>query len=189
MSAVEPIREDEEVAEFANFLKEKCERDYVLFMTGVYTGLRVSDLLPLRAVDVQGAHLVVFEKKTNKIKRIVLHPQLKKILHDYTLDMKRTQLLFPSRKKGRNGKPRPLTRQRAYEILREAAVALSYEGKVGTHTMRKTFGFRYYKKYKDVAELQEIFGHESQNETLRYIGVMSERVEQKIYGLDRIAGI
>ena len=189
MSAVEPIREDEDLAAFANHLKQHNERDYVMFMVGVYTGLRISDILPLRVLDVEGAHLVLFEQKTEKMKRIILHPQLKRILHDYTMGMKRTELLFSSRKTGRNGKRRPITRQRAYEILKEAADALEFEGRIGTHTMRKTFGFRYYQQYKDVAELQEIFNHETQNETLRYIGVMSERIEQKIHGLDRIPGI
>ena len=189
MSAVEPIRDDEDLKAFINYLKEQSERDYVMFMVGILTGLRISDILPLRAVDVEGAHLVLHEKKTKKMKRIILHPQLKKVLKDYTMNMKRTDLLFPSRKTGRGGKLKPISRKRAYEILKLAAEDLGYKNRVGTHTMRKTFGFRYYQQYKDVAELMDIFNHSSQTETLRYIGVMSERIEQKIHGLDRIPGV
>ncbi|ARD47585.1 tyrosine-type recombinase/integrase [Sporosarcina sp. P33] len=189
MNSVEPIREDEDVVAMANYLKERNERDYVMFLVGIYTGLRISDILPLRAADVEKTHLVLFEKKTSKMKRIILHPQLKKVLRDYTMNMKRTQLLFPSRKTGRGKKQKPISRKRAYEILKSASEDLGFEIRIGTHTMRKTFGFRYYQQHKDVAELQEIYNHGSQTETLRYIGVMSERIEQKIYDMDRISGI
>lgn len=189
MSTVEPIRNEDELVAFINHLKDQSERDYVMFMVGILTGLRISDILPLRVLDVEGAHLVLQEKKTKKMKRIILHPQLKKILRDYTLSMKKTDLLFPSRKAGRAGKQKAISRKRAYEILKTAAEDLGYESSVGTHTMRKTFGFRYYQQYKDVAELQQIFNHSSQQETLRYIGVMSERIEQNIHELDRIKGI
>lgn len=30
---------------------------------------------------------------------------------------------------------------------------------MGTHTLRKTFGYWHYKQYKDVAILQDIFNH------------------------------
>lgn len=42
---------------------------------------------------------------------------------------------------------------------------------VGTHTLRKTFGYWHYKQYKDVAILQDIFNHSAPSITLRYIGI------------------
>ncbi|MFP3813497.1 tyrosine-type recombinase/integrase, partial [Bacillus sp. SIMBA_005] len=42
---------------------------------------------------------------------------------------------------------------------------------IGTHTLRKTFGYHFYKQTKDVAMLQEIFNHSDQRTTLRYIGI------------------
>lgn len=42
---------------------------------------------------------------------------------------------------------------------------------IGTHSMRKTFGYHYYKKTKDVALLMDLFNHSSQSVTLRYIGI------------------
>ncbi|RAP14991.1 hypothetical protein HS9_00315 [Bacillus velezensis] len=42
---------------------------------------------------------------------------------------------------------------------------------IGTHMLRKTFGYHFYKQTKDVAMLQEIFNHSDQRTTLRYIGI------------------
>ncbi|WP_313891136.1 tyrosine-type recombinase/integrase [Psychrobacillus sp.] len=180
MRSVEPIWEDEWVSIFAKYFRERKERDYVLFMTGVYIGLRVSDILPLRVSHIENTHLVIYEQKTGKLKRIILHPHLQRILKDYTAGMKRTDLLFPSRNRDRRGRLKPIGRKRAYEIIKEAAVTLEYEGNLGTHSMRKTFGIRYYRQYKDVAELKQIFNHTSEEETYRYLGILRERIESNI---------
>ncbi|BDP82253.1 hypothetical protein EfmAA290_29290 (plasmid) [Enterococcus faecium] len=42
---------------------------------------------------------------------------------------------------------------------------------IGTHTLRKTFGYHYYKKTRDIATLMFIFNHSSQAITKRYIGI------------------
>ena len=58
----------------------------------------------------------------------------------------------------------------AYKILRAAAEYVNLDD-IGTHTLRKTFGYHFYKQTKDVAMLQEIFNHSDQRTTLRYIGI------------------
>ncbi|MFL0366188.1 site-specific integrase, partial [Pseudobacillus sp. 179-B 2D1 NHS] len=44
--------------------------------------------------------------------------------------------------------------------------------------MRKTFGYHFYQRTKDVAMLQQIFGHSSPSITLRYIGINDEMVDR-----------
>lgn len=180
MRAMEPIREDEWFVAFAEALKEANERNYIMFMIGVYTGLRISDILPLRVVDVSGSHTVLLEKKTKKHKRIIMHPTLRRAISKYIEGMDRTDLLLPSRNKTKTGKEKPISRRQALHILQTTAKEIGYEGRMGTHSLRKTFGFRHYQQYKDVAELQIIFNHNNQYETLKYIGVMSERIEDGI---------
>lgn len=180
MSRVEPIRDDEWVVAFMDHFKKRSDRNYIMFMIGVYTGLRISDILPLRVADVTGSHLVLIEKKTKKQKRIIMHPTLKKVINEYVTDKKRTDFLFPSRERTKAGREKPISRRTALRILQDAAEEIGYTERIGTHSLRKTFGFRHYQQYKDVAELQIIFNHDSQNETLRYIGVMSEKIEQGI---------
>ena len=68
---------------------------------------------------------------------------------------------------------------KAYRIIRDAAMALRIEH-VGTHTMRKTFGYHYYQKTHDVATLMQIFNHSAPSITLRYIGIEREQIEDSL---------
>lgn len=69
-----------------------------------------------------------------------------------------------------------LDRFAAYEIIKTACKKAGIEGKIGTHTLRKTFGYHHYKKFKDVAILQKIFNHSSPSITLRYIGIEQDEI-------------
>ena len=71
------------------------------------------------------------------------------------------------------------TRERAYQIIHEAAEELGIDN-VGTHTMRKTFGYKYYNKTKDVGTLQKMFNHSSPAITLRYIGIEQAELDDAL---------
>lgn len=85
--------------------------------------------------------------------------------------------------KSREGKNKPITRVRAYEILKNAASELGIN-EVGTHTMRKTFGYQNYQREKDVAMLQDIFNHSSPYITLKYIGVNQDAIDMTMKNID-----
>lgn len=64
MNTVEPIRDFDLIQDIADYLKDNRERDYVLFMTGIYIGRRISDILPLKVRDVKDKdHIYIREKK------------------------------------------------------------------------------------------------------------------------------
>ena len=90
--------------------------------------------------------------------------------------MKPNEYLFKSQ--GRIN--RPITTTQAYRIIKKCAnnVAIS---EVGTHTMRKTFGYFHYKQFHDVAMLQKIFNHSSPSITLKYIGIEQDEIDQSYY--------
>lgn len=178
MKYVEPIREKDKVREISHILLERSERDMVMFMLGVYTGLRISDILKLRKKMVVGTHIVLKEQKTKKGKRVLIVPELRRILKNYTADMNDNDYLFASRQ-GRN---RPITRVRAYDILRTAAQEAGLTS-IGTHTLRKTFGYHMYQDHKDPAMLQDIFNHSSQYITLKYIGVNQDAIDTAMKSL------
>lgn len=173
MKFVEPIRSKEKVRELREYFATQNERDLLLFECGIHTGLRISDLLQLRKRTVVGTHIRLKEQKTGKIKKILIVPELKKKLKKYIENMEDDQFLFCSRQ----GKNKPITRVRAYAILREAAEAVGLSN-IGTHTLRKTFGYHFYQEHRDVAMLQEIFNHSSEYITLRYIGVNQDAVDE-----------
>lgn len=170
MNTVEPIRDEKVVIDFADYLKGKNERNFVLFMSGIYLGLRISDILPFRVRDVKNAdYIFMTEKKTKKKSRIKINDELKQIYKEYIVGMRDYEFLFqPSRGKNRN---RHITRQRVWQILNEAADEFNYTDPIGCHTLRKTFGYMLYEDTRDVAALQDIFNHSSQKYTMRYIGV------------------
>ena len=90
--------------------------------------------------------------------------------------MNNEDYLFTSRKG-----TKPITRVQAYRILNEVADKLDV-AEVGTHTLRKTFGYWHYQQYKDVAILQDIFNHSSPSVTLRYIGITDDIKDKTIEG-------
>lgn len=185
MRYVEPIREKDWLQEFLEHFKKNNMRDYVLFMVGIHTGLRISDILPLKKKDVLGTHISLVEKKTGKPKRFIISPELRKVLDIYIRDLKNQDYLFKSQKKTNTGKAKPIDRTRAYRILKEAAEEIGYPEPLGTHSMRKTFGYNFYEKYKEVASLMKIFNHSKETTTLFYIGVGQDDLDEKMAGLYR----
>jgi integrase len=83
MNFVQPIRDSEKVEAIKKYLKEHNERNYLLFLIGINTGLRISDILKLKVGDVKGTHISIREKKTGKQKRIRITPSLKRELNRY----------------------------------------------------------------------------------------------------------
>ena len=184
MNFVQPIRDVEKVREVRAILSEKSARNEFLFCFGIYTGLRISDILRLKVKDVRGrSALYIIEQKTqktrkkNSAKRIPILPELRKVMDRYITNLPDDQYLFKSRQ-GRNS---PITRVQAYNILREAAKDAGLQ-EIGTHTMRKTFGYHIYQSTKDVALLQDIFGHSADYITKKYIGVNQDAIEAA-YGM------
>jgi integrase len=175
-NAVEPIRDVEKIQEIKNYLLTRSHRDYFLFVFGINSGLRISDILPLKVLDVlHTKHLKVREKKTGNARKIVITNALKKEIEKYTKELADSDFLFPSRKGGK-----PIHRVHAWQIIHDAAKACGVEGAIGTHTLRKTFGYHFYQRFKDVAMLQYIFGHSSPSVTLRYIGINDDMVDEAL---------
>ena len=75
-----------------------------------------------------------------------------------------------------NNEYKPITRDMAYKVLREAADHVGIRYKVGTHTLRKTCGYHYYRQTHDIVTLQIWFNHRNASDTLRYIGVTKDSV-------------
>lgn len=173
MNFVEPIRNPDMILAIERHLKEQSERNYILFLIGVYCGLRISDILQLRVSNVQGNVIKLREKKTGKERKIQIHRNLKKPLMEYIKDKPAEEFLI----KSREGYNKPITRDMAYKILKGLTDYIDIDS-IGTHSMRKTFGYHYYKGTKDVATLQKIFNHSSEAITLKYIGITQDNIDE-----------
>jgi integrase len=172
-NTVEPIRDAEQIRSMKEVLLHRSYRDYFLFVFGINSGLRISDILPLRVMDVKYANqFKIREQKTGKERKIRISGTLKAEIEKYTAAKADSDYLFPSRKG--NG---PINRIQAWQLLNAAAREVGIEGAIGTHTLRKTFGYHFYQMTKDVAMLQQILGHSAPSVTLRYIGINDDMVD------------
>ncbi|MDR3230664.1 MAG: site-specific integrase [Synergistaceae bacterium] len=152
----------------------KNPRDLLLFVMGINTALRISDLLPLTVGHIRNENgelrplVTLRENKTGKLKQFPLNDSILSILKEYLEldeDMDDASFLFASNKGGA-----PITRTHAWRILSGAAQQAGLDD-VGTHTLRKTFGYHAYRKTKDLGLVQKLLNHSSSRETLRYIGI------------------
>lgn len=166
MQVVQPIREQEKIEQIQAVLKEQSIRDWLLFTIGINSGLHLSDLLFLRVSDVKDRSVVsIKEEKTGKVKTFQLSPQLKAFIKEYIQYMDENAYLFPSQRTGN-----PIKRIRVYRILNEAAKQVGLND-IGTHTLRKTYGYHYYLRTKNVSVLRDLFNQSAPSVTLKYIGV------------------
>lgn len=173
MNSVQPIRDMELVNDIADYLKGRSERDYMMFLFGIYSGLRISDILKLRVRDVKGKNRITLrEKKTGKERSFPINAALKSKIKKYVADKEDYVYLFRSRQ----GKNRPISRQQAYNIIRKAGEEFGLY-KLGTHTLRKTFGYHLYRQTKDAVTIQKILNHASVEITMRYIGVTQDTMD------------
>jgi integrase len=179
MNLVQPIREKDLIQEIKKWLKDKNERNYILFLLGIHTGFRISDILRLRVKDVQGWNIIIKEKKTKKVKDVKMSNELKKAIRNFVKDKPKNDFLI----KSRNGKNKPLSRGMAYVIMQQIADEFGLE-RLGTHSLRKTYGYNHYLKFKDVASLQEMLNHSHPKETLLYIGINQDNLNKQQSKID-----
>ena len=106
LKVVHPIREIKQLEAVKGYLRGKNKRDFLLFMVGVSSALRISDILKLKVKQVwDGKKPVAFieinEKKTGKYKRFPITPNLAKAVKEYVKEYPnkiQEDYLFTSRK-------------------------------------------------------------------------------------------
>lgn len=196
MNSVEPIREIKTIKNIRSILKGQSVRNELLFIFGINVGLRISDILKLKIEDLIKSNLktvrdyvIITEKKTGKTKKLYIGDIVKKVIENYIKELSNLDMnnyVFQSRK----GENMPITRQRAYRILNNAAEIVGLveknekgviiSGEIGTHTLRKTFGYHAYQNGSSLELLMDIFNHSSKSQTLRYIGITEEQ-KREVY--------
>lgn len=211
MEFVQPIRDLKQIETMKRLLKSKSLRDYCLFVLGINSGLRISDLLSLQIKDVcdKGKikdRITIRELKTNKTKDFPLSSNSKNALKEYlkTRELKENEPLFQSRKRNRaeaerlcegkdcnavnrevsRGNKGFLLRQQAYKIINTVAKSVGIKEKIGTHTLRKTFGYHAFNNGYDITLIQKLFNHSSPSITLRYIGITQDELDDVYLSLD-----
>jgi len=161
-------------------------RNRSLFMLGVSVGGRISELLSLKVGDVWQNNQPVtdfqFDKSIVKGKEtsrtIPVNVDGRNAIRDiiewhecYFGNVHTETPLFVSREKNKAGRHQPIKRQAMHKILVKAFVEAGLNGKLATHSLRKTFAQRVYQKCNDIFIVKELLGHSNVATTQVYIGV------------------
>jgi len=167
-------------------LISKLERDgeykyCLLIATGVFTGLRISDLLQLRFSQFENTDiLTVQEQKTGKNRRIKINPDLKTIIDRVKGRISRVnteQYIFLNRY-GTKPIDKSWVNVELKRIFKKYGIEL--EGNVSSHMFRKTLGNRVLKlnnySNESIVLLMELFGHSSVALTKRYLGIREREI-------------
>jgi site-specific recombinase XerD len=188
MKGTRPLTTDEIIAVSQQFDGTYYEvRNRSLFMLGVNVGGRISELLALRIGDVwqnkQAVSDLLFEKGMVKGKEtarmIPVNADGRQAINEliqwhkeqfFNLEKKRP--LFISRK-GYSA----ISRVQGHRILEEAFQSAGLNGKLATHSMRKTYAQRMYDATGDIFMVQEALGHKSVVTTQKYLGVSYPKMQ------------
>ncbi|MBA7528977.1 Tyrosine recombinase XerC [subsurface metagenome] len=189
MRIVEPIRLESQIKMIkGNLFRQKNKRDYLLFVFGINSGLRIGDLLSLKLGDVKDSQgnlkddLDVREQKTGKTRKVFFNKQIKEALGYY---LEKTDIfdldryLFTNEKSKKN---RPITRVRAYQLINEWCREVGIKHKVGGHTLRKTFGYHLRKQGIGIEQISSLLNHQNIKVTFRYIGISQDEDRAVIKG-------
>jgi len=168
-------------------LISKLERDQeykycLLIAIGVFTGLRISDLLQLRFSHFDNTDIMTIrETKTGKTRRIKINTDLKAIVNRIKEKMKPKdpdQFIFLNRY-GSKPIDQSWINVNLKRIFKKYGIEI--EGNISSHMFRKTLGNRVLKLNNYSGEavilLMELFSHSSPAITKRYLGLR----EQEIY--------
>ena len=197
MKVVQPIRDLEalqrcyEIARAHDAKRRKGDTSWeLILLVGLNTSLRVSDFRRFRVNDLRDKDYAQIQaKKTGKEARILINPNARREINRLLRGESGNKYIFESRQRDRlTHQRKPLTRQEIYDIMNRIAREAGIEERIGCHTLRKTFGYHYYQMTGDVVSLQRILGHSFQRETLVYIGVIQEEIDESLMKLNMLTG-
>ena len=183
--AAEPIKDLKQLEKMKEELKQLPHGEifYLIFEFGLNSGLRISDILRLKVNQVLDDYISIREQKTGKLKKFPVNENLRVLIKKYlkTRKLKCTDFLFKSTKYFGLC---TVNRSSVNRAFKRAAKNAGITCHISTHTMRKTFGYHYYKRTKDLVLLQKIFNHSSTHITLRYIGITQDQINDSYKALN-----
>jgi integrase/recombinase XerD len=154
----------------------ETDRDKALFGLGIYTGMRIGEIIRLQQDQVFTDDGVRYQLTVKRLKKkdtvysdIPVHPKLRQLLKDYRQDVRNDVWLFPS-SESVDGH---LSRARAHEILATAFDILKLEG-ASTHSMRRSCLTYMSRAGIPLRTIQEISGHSNLGQLQAYLQVDPE---------------
>jgi len=198
------FRTKEEIASMLNVFDKHIEeaennnqrhiacRNKLLFLIGINVGIRASDLRTLKFsffFNIKDGELQfkdfyvlqpIKQRNQKKFVKLFFNQAVKTAINNYITEYPLQSIddyLFPSRKGSE-----PITVQMLWKIIKDTAAEAGIDRNIGSHSLRKTFGFWVWHesedKNKSLVILQNIFNHGSMLTTCKYIGLMDDEISE-----------
>ncbi len=201
----DPIKSIDDIYRISEYYIARGKyRDNMLFIIGINFGLRVSDLTQLRFCQLINKDFTfkrtfpILEKKTKNTRKNKRNRYLS--INDAVIEaiilyldnaeypVELNDYMFPNESNNKTEESIPMTRQSVDRILKKTAEDLNLNIKIATHSLRKTFGYHQMlisnNDPRMLLLLQKIFGHSTSAQTLDYIGITSEEIEEAYLNLN-----
>lgn len=177
---VEPIRGLGAIRRIKEILADK-PRDLCLFTLGINTAYRANELLSITVGQVDylmpGDRLDLKQRKTSTYRAITLNNAAVSVIDNWLKIYKPsdpTSPLFPSQKGGQ-----ALTVSAVHRMVKGWCAGAGLRGNFGSHTLRKTWGFHQRQTFgKPTALLTRALGHSSERQTLDYLCIQPEEIDE-----------
>ncbi len=169
-------------------VRELSPRDRCLITAQWFTGFRISEILSLTVGSLlRGGEIVSkigiaprnLKGGYGRTRWIPVLPELHRALFSYLgwlrqrFELTADMPLFISREGDESGNLRPLTRESARRIMHEAfaAAGIENDGRLGTHTLRKTWARKvfYQNSGNDIMILKAALNHSDVSVTQKYL--------------------
>lgn len=186
MATMQPIRDKKDIERMKAYLLHESARNvtlrlrnYTMFVLGINSGLRMGDIRDLKVKDVTGWRIKHVDEKTGKLTDRKMNSSSKKAVRNYleATKLAKDDYLFPGSFKDN----RKLSDTQAWRIITSAARFLGIP-EIGTHSIRKTFGFQIYTNQgeKKVGDIMKLLNHGRESTTLAYLGVTRDTQDRTI---------
>lgn len=184
--AAEPLYSAEQFQQLAEHLltNKHGKRDYMMLVLGCTIGCRGGDLCEARISDVLTpsgnvkAYFEIYEEKTGKYNRSKITEQAREAIEQYIAGLNGNYTMDDYLIKSQRGGK--LDRSQMYRILNKAAAEIGLPQNIGTHTMRKTYGYTARSAVGNdsvMDVLQSKYNHSSQATTKRYLTITQGEVD------------
>jgi len=187
MIEVKAIKSKAKIGAIKDYLKDKNIRDYLLFVAGCNLAIRISDLLRLKVDQVRDSQgnirefVKLRESKNKKQRELRVNKTLTAALVTFfqaSPILEKGSPLFPGLRSNK-----PMSRQNAHCIIKDACAAVGLTDNYSTHSLRKSWGYAAYSQGVRIEQIMKKLGHASPGVTLRYIGIEQEdthKLEEQI---------
>jgi len=194
MKGCRPLSDDEIFSVLDSFSGANKNRNRALFLLGIKSGFRISELLSLQLRDVIQAGRLVDRvtvqrrhmKKKIESRTLLLHPEARAALAEWIEELRQNGYMLDDTFvfQSQRGPNKPISRVQAYRVLKKRFDQNQMIGKLGTHSMRKTFADRIYDRLEgDLVKTQKALGHRNINSTVQYLSFREEEIDEAILAI------